>query len=186
MPGVPAGNRGMRDSPKLIVDWTIGLDSHYKQLFTRLKLCSKPQNVEAGGIWVGGTKVRLPINFEESMPPNTTSPSTTKSAVVRGESETLVMLLLMIFCFSIWSVTVGMRVNGLSPVVLKVRSWGPIPKIPSTPDGRKKNWGYVNRESLNVVNSQPSKPKDVRAEPNCWLWMTISLSPITMVSMTGI
>lgn len=100
-----------------------------------LRLCSNPQKVEAGGTSVVGMKVRSPTNFEESIPPKVTSPFTTKSGWVRGERETLVIFLLMIPCINISSLTVGMRVKGLFPVVLKVRSLGPIPRIPSTPNG---------------------------------------------------
>jgi len=91
-----------------------------------------PQNKLEGDVVVMGENVIAPVNLLESVPPKVSSPFVTDADVV-GSNETPISSDVIVPCENRLSVTVGIRelVFGLS--VPKVRSTGPIPRIPSTP-----------------------------------------------------
>lgn len=77
-------------------------------------------------------KVIDPVNLDGSVPPQVSSPLTLSVTVV-GLKEIPIWLALIVPWENRLSVTVGIRVLVAGESVPRVRSTGPIPRIPSTP-----------------------------------------------------
>lgn len=127
-----------------------------------------PQNSLDGKVEVSGAKPMDPVNFELSVPPHVISPFNISSLFV-GLNEIPISFAEMILRENALSVTVGIRVFVAGDNVPKVRSTGPIPRIPSVPSNPEDVdatpidcWGITSPGAIVTVsvNSVPEKEPD--------------------------